>query len=191
MADSRASLLAAVAGLHADIDRRAAELAERHRDRLRCRRGCSACCLDDLTVSPIEAARIREAYAPLLATGAPHPRGACAFLDAAGSCRIYAARPSVCRSQGLPLRMLVEDERDEVVERRDICPLNVEGGPAIEDLPEEACWLIGPSEIRLMDLDRRLERVEAAAEEPGEAVGRVGGEATRRVALRSLFVRSD
>jgi len=79
--------------LHDEIDRRAAEVAEKNRDRLNCRRGCCDCCVDDLTVFEIEAARIIRAHGELLQVGSPHPPGACAFLDAEGACRIYADRP--------------------------------------------------------------------------------------------------
>jgi len=154
------------------VDRRARALAERHRERLRCGRGCHACCVDDLTVFEIEAERIRAAHAELLRSGRPHPVGACAFLSDAGECRIYFDRPYVCRSQGLPLRWLEEGAGDEIVERRDICPLN-EAGEPLEALRSDDCWTLGPVEDRL----RRLQEA------------RDGG-AGRRVALRGLFERS-
>lgn len=150
---SAETLLASLAELHAEIDREAGALAKLHGSRLRCARGCSACCLDGLSVRPIEAERIRRAHPDLLRTGEPHAEGACAFLDGEGACRIYADRPSVCRSQGLPLRIVFENERDEIEERRDICPLNLEGGPPLEALGEESCWLVGPHELRLERLD--------------------------------------
>ena len=158
--------------LHDEVDRSAAELAARHRGRLRCGRGCHACCVDGLTVFELEAERIRAAHAELLRSGLPHPPGACAFLGDAGECRIYPDRPYVCRTQGLPLRWLEEGTGNELVERRDICPLNEEGEP-LEALRSGECWTIGPVEDRL----RRLQEA------------RDGG-AGRRVALRSLFARS-
>jgi Fe-S-cluster containining protein len=84
-------------------------------------------------------------------------------LDDEKRCRIYAHRPYVCRTQGLPLRW-IEDEGEEIYEARDICPLNAEG-PPLEELPAEECWSIGPFEERL------------AREQKDGA----------RVALRSLF----
>ncbi|MGH0033431.1 MAG: YkgJ family cysteine cluster protein [Myxococcota bacterium] len=159
--------------LHEEVDREAARLAARHGSRLQCRRGCSACCVDDLTVFEIEARRIRAAHPALLGGEAPHAPGACAFLDGAGGCRIYADRPYVCRTQGLPLRWWAEDEREELVESRDVCPLNAEG-PALGSLAADDCWLIGPFEDRL----RRLQEA------------RDGGRG-RRVALRSLFRSSS
>jgi hypothetical protein len=168
--DSRESVLDALEELHAGIDRAAARLAARHGDRLKCGRGCSACCQDDLTVTGVEAGRIRRGHGELLERGIPHPADACAFLDGEGACRIYLDRPAVCRTQGLPLRVLFEDEDDEIAEHRDICPLNVEGGPALGELAEDDCWLIGPVELALAALDRRYQ-----------------GDDAPRTALRSLF----
>jgi hypothetical protein len=124
-------------------------------------------------VFDVEADRIRSHHAELLAHGAPRAAGGCAFLDAEGACRIYADRPYVCRTQGLPLRWIEESDRDsrqvrEVRELRDICPLN-DAGPPIEDLAPDDCWTIGPTEERLARLQ----------------IARDGG--VRRTLLRDLF----
>jgi Fe-S-cluster containining protein len=159
-----------VVALHAEVDAAASALARVHVSRLRCGRGCSACCVDDLSVFEVEAERIRSAHAELLETGTPAPTGGCAFLDAEGGCRVYAERPYVCRTQGLPLRWLEErEEGGEIVERRDICELNLEG-PPLESLPAATLWQLGPFEQRLATLQHRVD----------------GGQG-RRVALRSLF----
>jgi Fe-S-cluster containining protein len=157
--------------LHDEIDREAASLAARHRARLHCRRGCNACCVDGLSVFEVEAERIRSRHPVLLHEGTPHPPGACAFLGDAGECRVYAERPYVCRTQGLPLRWVEEDASGERVERRDICPLNAEGEP-LEALAEADCWTLGRFE-------QRLRRIQEALD----------GGAGRRVALRALFRR--
>jgi len=167
-------VLASLAKLHEEIDRESDRLVKRHAERLRCGRGCSACCIDDLTVTAVEAERIRLDHPELLAFAEPHPRGACAFLDEHGSCRIYESRPSVCRSQGLPLRFFVEDDDEEIEERRDICPLNLPDGPPLEDLAEEDCWLVGPFELAL-----------------GRIAAAFAGEGHERVGLRGLFERDD
>jgi hypothetical protein len=157
--------------IHEEVDRAAAALARRHRERLRCGRGCSACCVDGLTVFEVEAERIRAHHRELLASGEPHPPGACAFLDDAGECRIYPDRPYVCRTQGLPLRWLGLGPDGETVEHRDICPLN-EAGEPLEALAPEACWTLGPVEGRLRDLQESK-----------------GDGSPRRVMLRDLFER--
>ena len=158
--------------IHERIDVRAGELALHHAQRLSCKRGCDACCVDDLTVIPIEAERIRISQEALLRDGTPHAPGACAFLGDEGECRIYADRPYVCRTQGLPLRWFSEDDLEEIRERRAICPLNAEG-PALDTLPEESFWLIGPSELELANL-------QAEIRDPDES----------RVPLRTLFERA-
>lgn len=153
--------------IHADADALALRLAERHAGRLQCRRGCAECCADGLSVLGVEAERIRRNNAELLAGGRPHPTGRCAFLDAQGACRIYADRPYVCRTQGLPLRWFGGAEDGGAVEYRDICPLN-EAGPPVESLRPDDCFLLGPFEERLARLQ--------ASRGPGG-----------KVALRSLF----
>lgn len=153
--------------LHAVVDELVAPLVSRHAARLKCAPGCAACCVDGLTVFEVEAARI-SSEAPQVLAQPPGPLGACAFLDAAGACRIYAQRPYVCRTQGLPLRW-VEERGRRVVERRDICPLNAPGEP-VESLHKDDCWPLGLVEARL-----------------GALQDRVDGGARTRVPLRALF----
>ncbi|MFP6653982.1 MAG: YkgJ family cysteine cluster protein [Myxococcota bacterium] len=173
-ADSAEGALAVLDDLHREIDRDVSRLSKIHASRLQCRRGCSSCCLDDLSVTPIEAEKIRRAHGPLLRNAEPNPRGACAFLDPEGACRIYEDRPTICRSQGLPLRILFENESAEIEEGRDICSLNLPGGPPLEELDEEECWLVGPEELRVLQLSE-------------QAFGD-DEEQNQRIALRDLFV---
>lgn len=132
--------------LHAEVEARARALADRLDPPLTCARGCSACCLDDLTVFAVEADLIRRNHSRLLDEETPHPEGACAFLDGEGACRIYPSRPYFCRTQGLPLRWLEDEE-----ENRDICPLNRvdagEGRGRPDGLDADQCWTLGPFEV--------------------------------------------
>jgi len=180
--DSIERALVALDDLHHAIDREVRRLTEIHAARLNCRRGCSACCLDDLSVSRIEAERIRRAHGDLLGHGDPSPAGACAFLDQEGACRIYEVRPTICRSQGLPLRVLFENEVEEIEEHRDICPLNAADGPRLDSLPEEDCWLVGPEELRVEQLDAMAFGGDDA-DEDADREAKAG-----RIALRDLFV---
>lgn len=143
--------LSQLSELYSQVDADARLIAAEHGARLQCRRGCSQCCVDGLTVFDIEAENIRSHHPQLLAIESPHPLGRCAFLDEEGGCRIYPDRPYVCRTQGLPLRWIDETVDLEFVELRDICPLNDEGTP-IEELAESECWTIGPVEERLAKL---------------------------------------
>lgn len=165
--------LAALQALYGEVDDRASQIADGHGARLQCRRGCCQCCVDELTVFEIEAENIRLNHTALLVEQEPHQRGACAFLDAGGACRIYADRPYVCRTQGLPLRWIDEGHDGELVELRDICPLNDEGTP-IEELTTDECWTIGPAEERLAKLQQQFESDQMA-----------------RVPLRSLFAKGE
>lgn len=155
--------------LYQAVDRQTAVLEQRHAARLNCRRGCSMCCVDEITVFEVEAENIRQKYPALLAEDLPHAAGKCAFLDEKGACRIYDARPYVCRTQGLPLRWFEEIE-DEIYELRDICPLN-EAGEPVEELDVEDCWTIGEAEAELSEIQFEKD----------------GGE-MRRVRLRDLFL---
>jgi hypothetical protein len=176
--------------LYARVDAEAARLSALHGERLTCRRGCATCCVDDITVVELEADNIRTSHGALLAEGVPHPVGMCAFLDGAGACRIYAQRPYVCRSQGLPLRWTDQDGMGNIVELRDICPLN-EAGPPLEKLPAEACWSIGWAEAALAQMQNAADgRDDLAFEDDDDdndhddtraEIGSV------RVALRALF----
>ena len=154
--------------LHGVVDELVAPIAKGHGARLHCRSGCTDCCTDGLSVFAVEAALIARHHGDLLAAGEPNAEGACAFLDDAGACRIYAQRPYVCRTQGLPLRWLEQDEEGPA-EVRDICPLNLEG-PALEELGADECWTLGPFEERL-----------------GARQHAIDGGKGERIALRSLF----
>ncbi len=167
---------------HQAIDDEVRGLEAVHLGRLQCRKGCSSCCVDGLTVFEAEAEAIRRNHAELLETGAPHATGACAFLDETGACRIYRDRPYVCRSQGVPLRWLDESEDGEIVEQRDICELNDQpegkSWPLITDLSPRDCWTIGPTEAKLQEMQREFARSRGSSETQG------------RVELRRLFRRA-
>ena len=165
-------LLGELRKLHREVEAEFDRLAGVHRERMRCGRGCASCCVDDLTVFEIEAARIVEERPDVLESVVPHEPGACAFLGPEGECRVYEQRPYVCRTQGLPLRWVEPSEAGDWAEMRDICPLNDDAGPPLESLEETACWTIGPAEARLADLQSRW------------------GESGCRVRLRRLRERS-
>ncbi len=155
--------------LYEEVDWLVTRLSHINYDRIRCRRGCSGCCIDEITVYPVEAENIRKHYAALLEHGIPHETGSCAFLSKDGACRIYPHRPYVCRTQGLPFRWIDDQDDGEFVEMRDICPLNEGDGP-LERLEAHQCWTIGPFEEKLVELQIAL-----------------GGASMSRIALRNMF----
>jgi hypothetical protein len=92
------------------VDEFFARVTSRHGTDMQCDTGCSDCCHVRLTVTRVEAAAIRS----LVATWSNHERQRladvaaadhCAALDGAGRCKIYDARPVVCRSHGVPIRL--------------------------------------------------------------------------------------
>ncbi|MEE2960728.1 MAG: YkgJ family cysteine cluster protein [Myxococcota bacterium] len=151
----------------AQLDPLFQKLHLRFENLLQCGKGCHECCVDELTVFEVEAQSIQARY-PHVLKEKPHPPGKCAFLNFDGECRVYEARPYVCRSQGLPLRW-VDEHQGEWVEFRDICPLNDENID-LEKLEENHCWTLGPEE-------------EFLATTQSQEVAQPG----KRVELRSLF----
>lgn len=99
-----------LAALFAKADGFVARVESRHRDQLRCGSGCASCCLGGLTVTPLEAEAVCFALARFddATLHALHARpvdpARCALLDAEDRCTVYAARPLVCRTHGIPIR---------------------------------------------------------------------------------------
>ena len=89
---------------YAEVNKLAAELENTHAERLNCKKGCSACCIDNITIFETEAENIRRNHTELIENENPHEKGMCTFLAENGACRIYENRPYVCRTQGLPFR---------------------------------------------------------------------------------------
>lgn len=131
-------MLARYRELTARIDGFFERVAARHGDQMRCGAGCDACCRQRLTVAGVEAAAIEawagerspEERARIAAAARVGAHDRCAALDDDGRCRIYDARPLVCRSHGVPVRM-TPARGLPVIES---CALNfVERGPAAAD----------------------------------------------------------
>jgi len=124
--------------LCARVDSFFARVAARHGDDMQCAAGCAGCCRGGLSVTEVEAEEIRAALAALpaetrrraAARASVDTRDRCAALEADGRCAIYSARPLVCRSHGLPIRMASERGLPVV----SACELNFTArGPAAAD----------------------------------------------------------
>lgn len=112
---------------------------DRHPDALTCHAGCSTCCERHLSVMALEWGHIAEAVSSLdpahqealrarLEAGRSDPR--CPLLDDDGRCRVYDARPMICRTHGLPIQVGEPPKRD-------VCPLNFPDGPEVEALEDD------------------------------------------------------
>lgn len=112
---------------------------QRYPGAITCEAGCSGCCHVHLSVVGAEFERIsnevvmlpdedQDAIRDRIEAGRDDPR--CPLLDDEGLCRVYAVRPMICRTHGLPLTAGQPPERD-------VCPLNFEEGPPLDDLDDD------------------------------------------------------
>jgi Fe-S-cluster containining protein len=88
--------------LTAKIDGFFARVEDRHGADMQCRTGCSDCCHTRLSITRVEADAIRALGRRVTINP---DASLCAALDQHGRCQIYEARPVVCRSHGVPIRM--------------------------------------------------------------------------------------
>jgi len=114
------------------IDDKATEITAKHSPQINCKKGCHSCCLPNISVSKVEAVRIQDflfdnpdilVQARHLQQENPHRGTRCSFLDKEGGCLIYEARPIICRTHGLPIRLREDDKTVE-----SWCPLNFQEG---------------------------------------------------------------
>lgn len=117
--------------LLAKVDAFFARTRARYAGALECAPGCTDCCRGGLTLTGIEAEYLRRGIATLppearraLAQRAEAPGGAaCPALEPDGCCGVYAWRPLVCRTHGLPIRF----RRPGSLPLLDACPKNFRG----------------------------------------------------------------
>lgn len=103
--------------LAARVDAFFARVEARHGAQMECRSGCHDCCLPGLSFTGVEARALRDALlrlpGPLRARLRDRASAAaldrCVLLDEHGRCCTYDARPMICRSHGVPVR--VRDRR--------------------------------------------------------------------------------
>lgn len=144
---TRDDLAATLVQLRRRVDAHFAAAVARTPEAFRCAPGCAACCHARFGVFAVEAAPIRRALAELARTDPalrarvrdqaddPAHRDHCALL-VDGRCTVYAERPLICRSHGLPVA--VDDEISH-------CPLNFTAAPPP-----------GPSVLRLDAVNQPL-----------------------------------
>lgn len=98
-----------------------------------CHAGCSDCCRR-FTVTGLEAEVISEGLAGLTAArreelsarARDDTTTVCPALDEGGRCAIYAHRPVICRTHGLPIRF-TEEHAGRSLPMLDACPKNFVG----------------------------------------------------------------
>jgi Fe-S-cluster containining protein len=112
--------------LREDVDLQCEKLTETHSIHLRCAPGCNKCCMD-FSIFPVEFFSIlKENGNKKVNIRSVAFKGKCLFLID-GLCSIYELRPIICRTHGLPLISMGEEEWE-----LSYCELNFNSG----DLPE-------------------------------------------------------
>jgi len=167
-------LLAHYRQLVTQADALCARIVRDFAPRIVCREGCGDCCQLQ-SVLPVEAYNLywhwrrlpvaeREALQQAIASA---DGGVCPLLTDA-RCPLYAARPLICRTHGLPILFATEAGRSV-----DFCPLNFVG---VDSLPGSA----------VIDLDRLNQLL---AQINREFVDRLFGDRSppERIALGEIF----
>ncbi len=100
-------------------------LSKMHVRQITCKKGCSSCCVN-LSVFPVEFEAIKKEMAldgfdP--ASIVFDENATCGFLKD-DLCQIYKYRPVICRTHGLPIAFLNEDNPDEIFKEVSFCDLN-------------------------------------------------------------------
>ena len=189
--DASGEAMSGYADLLDGVDRLAVRLSERYGTHLVCGAGCAGCCRCDLSVFTVEAAAVESALLALpvesrrrivdLAREAQErevrgePVSCPCLLD--DRCVIYAARPTICRTQGLPLLYEIEDGTREV----DFCPLNFSKPGATDELEED----------HLVPLDRMNLQLALVNLEFCRSQGRQTCESGTRQRISDLVLRLD
>lgn len=134
--------------LRRDVNGLAGGLETLHCKHLACKPGCHQCCVN-LTVFPVEFYAILEDL-QRLSTGALKldDQASCAFLKD-GLCTIYAVRPMICRTHGLPVAFLNMDAEEPEM-NVSFCPLN------FTEADEDAMSFGPDSTLDLDDLNMKL-----------------------------------
>jgi Fe-S-cluster containining protein len=103
------------------VDRMAAELTNVHGKHVTCRPGCHSCCTN-LSVFPVEYHAILAAIRQARVVVSFDPAQPCGFLRD-GKCSLYAMRPLICRTHGLPVAF-TNDTFEPPETNVSFCPMN-------------------------------------------------------------------
>ncbi len=126
---------------------------------LQCRKGCSECCIE-FSVFPLEAVvLISHMKGPVIDTITPPQR--CVFLQQ-DCCSTYEARPILCRTQGIPIGYLKDEESSIEVSA---CPVNFQEKFRFS---EEGILFMDRFNYRLAELNQRY--CEAAGLDPQQRI---------------------
>ncbi|RJQ79374.1 MAG: YkgJ family cysteine cluster protein [Desulfobacteraceae bacterium] len=154
------------------IDAETSRVSQRLSNELRCGPGCNDCCMS-FSVLPLEAAFLAHnltlnSQTRRQARSAAEISNRCPFL-AGGLCLVYAHRPIICRTQGLPIAY-VDEEREAVIVSA--CELNFPADRS--SFAEEELLFLDPFNQELAELNSAF------------AAQRGDKDAIRRIPLRHI-----
>ncbi len=144
-------------------------VAGRYAQEMKCAPGCDDCCRRSLTLYPFEVERMLEAARGLTEAeleGVIHrarqvdPEAACPLLKE-GLCLIYAARPIICRTHGIPMLVPGEDSLS-------MCVYNLKGlehldGDCVLDLKPVNQILATVNHLLASSREKSPERVQVSS----------------------------
>ncbi|WP_299580588.1 YkgJ family cysteine cluster protein [uncultured Sunxiuqinia sp.] len=94
--------------LRNQVDQLSEQLSSLHKSHMACKKGCDLCCMD-YDVFPIEFEAMKEALQNKQVDVQKSVDGSCIFLKD-HTCQIYEHRPIICRTHGLPLLFMNDDQ---------------------------------------------------------------------------------
>lgn len=103
-----------------EIQKISDRLEKKHEKYIECRKGCDLCCMD-YSIFPVEYYYILDKLRSVqkdIKTGSSNPEKCIFLVD--HICNIYANRPIICRTHGLPLVFINDDDEWEL----SACELN-------------------------------------------------------------------
>lgn len=111
------------------VDQLTDKLSTMHQKNLACKKGCDLCCMD-YQVFPIEFHAMKQALKDQPVEMQESVDGSCIFLKD-HACQIYEHRPIICRTHGLPLLFMNNDQWE-----LSACELNFTGFDDEDFTPE-------------------------------------------------------
>ncbi len=91
-----------------EVDELGEKLSTEHKTHMKCKKGCDLCCMD-YSVFPVEYYAIQNALEEQSVDFQDSVDGSCIFLKD-HVCQIYENRPVICRTHGLPLLFMNNDQ---------------------------------------------------------------------------------
>lgn len=91
-----------------EVDKLSNALSSTHKKHIACKKGCDLCCMN-YKILPVEYFALKQALKNKPVDLQPSINNSCIFLKN-HICQVYNSRPIICRTHGLPLLFMNEDQ---------------------------------------------------------------------------------